>query len=138
MSITPTLLTPEDILPLKTDIATLQTQYANLKADVIKLRADVDKLMLGTTPPPPANKAPVLNGIVPTITFSPGVAARISVASYFTDPDGDPLTITDFSPNGLPPGVTYSAATKEFVYDGNPTGGTTGGNVITADDGRGI
>jgi hypothetical protein len=84
-------------------------------------------------PPPPGNLAPVWQ-TVPTITFTQGVPSSVSIASYVSDPDGDPLTI---SMNGLlPSGVTFDAAGKRFVYDGVGTVTTVGGIVLTADDGR--
>jgi hypothetical protein len=71
---------------------------------------------------------------VPTIAFVQGVAASISIASYVSDPDGDVLT---FMKNGvaLPPGVTFDAAGKQFVYDGIGSIASTSGHVLTAEDG---
>jgi len=72
---------------------------------------------------------------VPTIMFAQGVASSISIAAYVIDPAGGALTITKNSV-ALPPGVTYDAANKRFVYDGIGGVGTSGGNVLTADDGE--
>jgi len=82
-----------------------------------------------------ANLPPVWQG-VPTITFTQGVASSVSIASYVTDPNGDPLTITLSPPALLPPGVTYDAGNKRFVYDGVGAVGLTSGNVLIADDGK--
>ena len=81
-----------------------------------------------------ANSPPVWQG-VPTITFTQGVPSSVSIASYVTDPNGDALTIT-LNSAGLPPGVTFDAGNKRFVYDGVGTVGLTSGNVLVADDGR--
>jgi len=72
---------------------------------------------------------------VPTIAFAQGVASSVSVAAYATDTNGDPLAITK-NAAALPPGVTYDAANKRFVYDGVGAVGGTSGHVLTADDGR--
>jgi len=81
-----------------------------------------------------ANLPPVWQG-VPTITFTQGIASTISIAAYVTDPNGDALVIT-LNSAGLPPGVSYDAGNKQFVYDGMGAVGATSGNVLTADDGR--
>jgi hypothetical protein len=81
-----------------------------------------------------ANLPPQWQG-VPTITFTQGLAATISIAAFVTDPNGNPLTVTLNSPV-LPPGVTYDAGNKRFVYDGVGSVGTGSGNVLTADDGQ--
>ena len=90
----------------------------------------------GTPPPPPSgvNHAPEWQTIS-TIAFTQGVAATFSIAGYVSDVDGDALTILKNSA-ALPPGVTYNAANKEFVYDGVGALGSTSGHVLTADDGR--
>lgn len=87
-------------------------------------------------PPPPVNQAPVWQTI-PTITFTQGVAATISIAAFVSDPNGDPLTIT-LQPNdpALPAGVTYDSANKRFVYNGSGGVATTSGHVLVADDGK--
>ena len=81
-----------------------------------------------------ANVAPEWQ-VVPTITFTQGIASTISIAAYVTDANGDPLTIT-WNSVPLPPGVTYDAGNKRFVYDGVGAVGITTGNMLTADDGR--
>ena len=87
-------------------------------------------------PPPPggANQAPVWQ-VISTIAFTQGVAATFSIAGSVSDADGDALTIVKNSA-ALPPGVTYDAANKRFVYDGVGAVGSTGGHVLTADDGN--
>ena len=45
-----------------------------------------------TEPAPTPNRAPQLNGSIPAQTVAVGETATVSVASYFTDPDGDALT----------------------------------------------
>lgn len=85
-------------------------------------------------PPPPANRAPVWQ-TVPNITFTKGVASSVSIASYVSDPDGDPLTITK-NATALPAGVTYDQANKRFVYDGVGALATTSGHILTASDGK--
>ncbi len=87
-----------------------------------------------STPPSGANQSPVWQSI-PTIAFTQGVASTFSIAGFVNDADGDPLTILKNSA-ALPPGVTYDAANKQFVYDGVGAVGSTGGHVLTADDGR--
>ena len=91
----------------------------------------------GVTPTdedPGGNHSPAWQ-TVPSITFAEGVAASVSIASYVSDANGDALTITKNSA-ALPPGVTYDAGNKRFVYDGVGAVGNTSGNVLTADDGR--
>jgi hypothetical protein len=72
---------------------------------------------------------------VPTIHFTLGVAASISIAAYVSDADADPLVVTK-NDVSLPPGVTYDAEGQRFVYDG--IGGVAGteGHVLDAEDGR--
>lgn len=85
-------------------------------------------------PPPPVNHAPVWQ-TVPNITFTQGVASSVSIASYVSDPDGDPLTITK-NATALPAGVTYDQANKRFVYNGVGAIATTTGHILTASDGK--
>jgi hypothetical protein len=85
------------------------------------------------TPPQPTPSAgtntPPLWSTVPTITFTEGVVATISIAGYVTDTQA--LTISKNSA-ALPAGVTYNAATKSFIYDGIGSVGLTDGHVLTA------
>lgn len=88
-----------------------------------------------TTPvqSPGSNLPPVWN-LVPTITFTEGVAASFSIAAFVTDAENDRLNITK-NLVALPAGVTYDAATKSFVYDGVGAIGATSGHVLTATEG---
>jgi hypothetical protein len=72
---------------------------------------------------------------VPAISFQQGVASTISVASFVSDPNNDPLTLT-ISAAALPNGVTFDAANKRFVYNGIGALGSTNNVVLTADDGK--
>jgi hypothetical protein len=69
---------------------------------------------------------------IPALTFTEGVAARISIASYVTDSDSVSITKNSVA---LPAGVTYDAPTKSFVYDGVGGVSTTDGHVLTATKG---
>jgi hypothetical protein len=68
---------------------------------------------------------------IPTIAFTQGVAARISIAAYLSGANADSIAITKNSV-ALPPGVTYDQATKSFVYDGIGAVGLTDGHVLIA------
>jgi hypothetical protein len=83
---------------------------------------------------PAGNQAPVWQRI-PAIQFAEGVAGSISIAAFVSDVDGDELAITK-NEVALPPGVTYDAAGKRFVYDGIGGAGFTNDHVLTADDGN--
>ena len=87
----------------------------------------------GTTSDGSVSGEPVWSA-VPAIAFVQGVAASISIASYVSDPDGDALTLTKNAVE-LPPGVTFDAANKQFIYDGIGAIGSTSGHVLTAEDG---
>ena len=84
--------------------------------------------------PAVGNLPPVWQAVT-TVTFTQGIASSVSIAAYVSDPNGDGLTITRNSA-ALPPGVTYDAGNKRFVYDGVGAVGIASGNVLTADDGR--
>jgi hypothetical protein len=89
---------------------------------------------------PPAAKTPQPPGVettshastewrtIPTLTFTDGVAATISIADYVSD--NESLAIIKNSAS-LPFGVTYDAATKSFVYDGMGPVCFTDGHVLT-------
>ena len=81
------------------------------------------------------NQPPVWQG-VPDVTFTQGVAASVSIASFVSDADAHALVIT-LNNVPLPDGVTFDAAGKRFVYDGAGAAGSTSGHVLTADDGAG-
>ena len=120
-------------------IAQLNTEEAGLQQAVTTLNQEIATLLAPPPPPPappPVNHPPVWT-ILPTITFINGVASAFSIAPFATDPDNDPLTITK-NAVALPPGVTYDAPNKRFVYDGTPVAATvtTSGNILTANDGR--
>lgn len=82
---------------------------------------------------PTGNRSPVWT-VIPTITFTQGIAASFSVAAFVTDEENDALTITK-NAIALPAGVTYDASTKSFVYDGVGGPSSTGGHVLTASEG---
>lgn len=86
-------------------------------------------------PGSPAVNLPPSWQAVPTITFTQGVRSSFSIAGYASDPNGNPLTITKNSA-ALPPGVTYDAASKSFVYDGVGAPASTTGHALIADDGQ--
>jgi hypothetical protein len=71
---------------------------------------------------------------VPTLTFTQGVAARISIDAYLSGTGVDSLTISKNSAV-LPPGVTYDQASKSFVYDGIGAVGLTDGHILTVSEG---
>jgi hypothetical protein len=83
----------------------------------------------------PASNLPPVWQMVATIQFTQGVASSVSIAAYVSDPNGDALTITK-NTAALPAGVTYDAAGKRFAYDGVGAVGSTGGHVLTANDGK--
>lgn len=88
-----------------------------------------------STPPgqsPSPNRPPVWS-VIPTITFTQGIAASFSIAAFVTDEDNDALSIVK-NAVALPVGVTYDAASKSFVYDGIGDIGSTGGHVLTASE----
>ncbi len=88
----------------------------------------------GPAPAPGANVAPVWAAI-PTVTFTQGVAASFSLASFVSDPNGDALALT-MNNVILPAGVSFDAANKRLVYNGIGAAATVGGVQMTADDGR--
>jgi len=80
----------------------------------------------------PASTPPVWT-VVPTLTFTQGVASTISISKYVKSASGGPLAIA-LNGLALPPGVTYNARTLSFVYDGIGAVGSTDGHVLTASD----
>lgn len=128
---------------LSQQVSTLQTASNSLQASVLALQTAIVTLQaqvaaLTTTapplpppPPPPVNHPPVASPI-PSITFQQGVAFRVDMSGYFTDPDGDPLTLTLAGP--LPPGVTFDG--RFLSYDGLGGPGQTTGDILTASDGK--
>ena len=74
--------------------------------------------------PPAANRAPQATGSIPAQTLTAGgSAARVNVAPYFTDPDGDPLAYTAASGNTgtVTVGVSGSSVTLTPVEGGTAT-----------------
>jgi hypothetical protein len=80
----------------------------------------------------PASTPPVWT-VVPTLSFTQGVASSISISKYVKSSTGGPLAIA-LNGLALPPGVTYNARTLSFVYDGIGAVGSTSGHVLTASD----
>jgi hypothetical protein len=87
-----------------------------------------------TPVPTPTNRGPQWL-TMPAINFAQGVAARVSIAAYVSDPDGDDLAIIQAA-GALPAGVTYDAAAKTFIYDGIGAAASTSGNILNANDGK--
>lgn len=81
-----------------------------------------------------SNRAPIWK-TVPTIAFVQGAPSSISISDFVTDPDGDAVTISKNAVS-LPPGVTYDAPRKRFIYDGVGAATSTSGHVLMAEDGR--
>ncbi|HEV2608914.1 MAG TPA: hypothetical protein VGU61_01505 [Noviherbaspirillum sp.] len=82
---------------------------------------------------PTSNRPPVWS-VIPTITFTQGIASSFSIAAFVTDEENDALSITK-NAVALPAGVTYDAATRSFIYDGIGGIASTGGHVLTASEG---
>ena len=67
----------------------------------------------GPPPPPPTpNRPPAAVGAIPGQEVAVGDSLHVAVSSYFTDPDGDPLTYGARSSN---PGVATAAAAMDLV-----------------------
>ena len=65
----------------------------------------------GTTEPPPApNRAPAPSGSIPPETVAAGETVAVNMASYFADPDGDPLTYAAASSNAATASVSVSGS----------------------------
>lgn len=88
----------------------------------------------GPGPGPATNVAPVWTSI-PTVAFTQGVASSFSLESFVSDANGDALAIT-MNAVTLPAGVTFDAAGKRLVYNGNGAVASVNGVQMTADDGR--
>ncbi|MYN10279.1 hypothetical protein [Pseudoduganella aquatica] len=80
----------------------------------------------------PASAPPVWS-LIPTLTFTQGVASTISISKYVKSASGGPLAIA-LNSVALPPGVTYNARTLSFVYDGIGAASSNDGHVLTAND----
>ena len=81
-----------------------------------------------------ANQAPVAAGAIPSQTLTVGQTATVNVASYFNDPDGDPLTYTAATSNAAVAGVSMSGSTVTIVGVGQGTATVT----VTARDPGGL
>lgn len=87
------------------------------------------------------NRLPIAVG-TPAPSFVQGIPSTYSVASFFTDLDGDPFIIV-LSPGPTWPltGITYDQPNKRFVYDGTNYGLPVGSTItlpytkLIADDG---
>ena len=64
----------------------------------------------GTGPAPAPNLAPLASGSVSPQTVAVGQTVTVNMASYFTDPDGDPLTFTATSSNAASASVAVSGS----------------------------
>jgi hypothetical protein len=85
-------------------------------------------------PGPATNVAPVWASI-PAVQFTQGVASSFPLGSFVSDANGDALVIT-MNAVTLPAGVTFDAAGKRLVYDGNGAAASVNAVQMTADDGR--
>jgi hypothetical protein len=85
--------------------------------------------------PGPANNVAPVWASIPTVQFTQGVASSFSLASFVSDANGDALAIT-MNAVTLPAGVTFDAAGKRLVYDGNGAAASVNAVQMTADDGR--
>jgi hypothetical protein len=88
----------------------------------------------GPGPGPATNVAPVWASI-PAVQFTQGVASSFPLGSFVSDANGDALVIT-MNAVTLPAGVTFDAAGKRLVYDGNGAAASVNAVQMTADDGR--
>jgi hypothetical protein len=75
--------------------------------------------------------ATVAWAMVPTISFTQGVASSISVAQWLQGADAATVAIT-LNAAALPAGVTFNAATRTLDYDGVGAVGSTDGHILTA------
>ena len=74
-------------------------------------------------PPAPSNQAPAASGTIPGQSLEAGGSVTLSVASYFRDPDGDPLVYaaTTSSAAVVTASVSGSDVTLTAVGAGNAT-----------------
>ena len=87
----------------------------------------------GTEPEPPQpNRAPVAQGSIPAQTVPVGEAVLVSVASAFTDPDGDALTYSGVS---SAPGVASVAVSGANVTVTGVSAGIATVTVMASDPG---
>ena len=74
-------------------------------------------------PPPAPNQPPAATGTIPARTLVAGESASVSVASFFSDPNGDALTYTATSSNTAVATVSVSGGTTtiQAVAEGTAT-----------------
>ena len=86
-----------------------------------------------TPPPAVANRAPLPSGAIPFQTLAAGGdEARVDVAPYFSDPDGDPLSYAVASGDA---GVVRASMTGSIVLLNPVAAGTTIARVTATDSG---
>lgn len=90
----------------------------------------------GGAPDPvePANQAPVATGAIPAQQLTAGETVTVDVSSYFSDPDGDPLTYGASGSNASVVSVSVSGSTLTLV--GVAAGSAT--VTVTASDPGGL
>ena len=79
----------------------------------------------------PVNQAPVAEGTIPAQNVDVGESVRITVSSYFSDPDGDRLTYSAASSDGMV--ATAATSGSVVTVEGKSAGNAT--ITVTADDG---
>ena len=87
--------------------------------------------------PDPTPGTPIIDPTNPNNVLVPGVDGTpitIDVTEYFTDPNGDPLTIT---PGTLPPGVTFDPITNILTVTPSVDNNGSIPITFTVDDGNG-
>ncbi len=77
-----------------------------------------------------SNSPPSWSG-TPTTQFTLGSAATVSLSTFCTDPEGDPITYTSIGA-ALPTGVSIDNVNKRLVYNGAGTAGSTAGVQLRA------
>jgi uncharacterized protein YjdB len=85
-------------------------------------------------PVEPTNQAPVARGAIPAQQLTAGETVTVDVSSYFSDPDGDPLTYGASGSNASVVSVSVSGSTLTIV--GVAAGSAT--LTVTASDPGGL
>ena len=88
----------------------------------------------GGTEPEPPNRAPVVSGSIPAQTVPVGESVTVSVASAFSDPDGDALTYAAAS--SAPGVVSVAVSGSDVTVTGVSAGAAT--VTVTASDPEGL